>query len=342
MGSLFRRSSERKRTVKVLAWGVTNAGKSYLGYSAPKPIALNWENRRPPGPFAGMDFPEFSPSTVSELLEAYKEIAAAKDLGESVILDSLQKPYDAIVAHFTTKGTKDGKNFSTVDYVAVNRMMLTVIAPLCALKDVNVIAIARQAVQLERNGNDFRRAGIKMVGDLSRWEYEFDYVLHYAGRGLIEVQKSMSDHLALGVTIHGDLDWDRLMRLVSGEEKLSERVQPAEFQRQERERQQRERAQAQQTQAQQPSPPADPARDPMEQDTGHRGRVTEQLETIFAKFSDAQRTEIGALAREHKITPSRLLLVARSVSTEPIAPAKFALFRDVLVKQAQAAPSEVA
>lgn len=337
MGSLFRRSSERKRTVKVLAWGVTNAGKSYLGYSAPKPAVLNWENRRPPGPFASMDFPELIPTDLKQYHDALTEIRNGNVPCDSVVLDSLQKPHEAIIRHFTSETVKEGKRFSNVDNVAVNRTMMTVINPLCALPDVNVVAIARQAVKYDAQGNGLRANGIKMVGDQARWEYEFDYVLHYAGRGLIEVQKSMSDHLPLGVTIHSDLDWDRLMRLISGDERLGERVPPADFQRQERERQQRERAQAQQ-----PSAAADPPRDPMEQDTGHRGRVTEQLETIFAKFTDAQRTEIGALAREHKITPSRLLLVARSVSTEPIAPAKFALFRDVLVKQAQAAPSEVA
>jgi hypothetical protein len=308
--SLFRSSTSRKATVKVLAWGVTNAGKSYLGFSAPAPAVLNWENRRAPGKFANEDFPEMIPGSVRDCLAAFEEIRTGGVPCESVVLDSLQKPYDAIVKRFTVETTnaENGRVSSTVDWQAVNRTMLTVISPLCALPDVNVVAIARQAVKLERNGKDFRSNGIKMVGDLARWEYEFDYILHYAGRGSVEVQKSMSDFLPGGSIIHGDLDWARLIRLIRGEETLPLRVAP---------RSQRDLG-------------------TVAQDVGHRGQSAAQLEALLANLTEAQRATIGELAREKKIQPARLVGIIRSISggDKPLPAALFGNLVDALEKVA--------
>ena len=302
MSVSFRSSTSRRNTLKVLAWGVTNAGKSYLGYSAPKPAVLNWENRRPPGPFAQADFPEIVPANTRECLEAFALIESGKVPCESVVLDSLQKPYDAFVQHYSSETTgKNNQRGTVVDYVAVNRAMLTVISPLCALPDVNVIAIARQGVQMDRNGNDFRSSGIKLVGNKSRWEYEFDYVLHYAGRGSIKVEKSVSDHLPVGSIIRGDMDWDRLVRLDRGEETLPDRVPPT------REEQR-----------------AIPATDPVAQDVNHRGETAAKLNAALARLTGAQRDELRGLTKARSVAPSRLLLLIRTIAGDrPLPPALF-------------------
>ncbi len=225
--SLFRSSAARRATIKVLAWGANNAGKSHLLYSAPAPAVINWENRSVPPYFAGREFPDARPRSTAEYRAALAEFGAGAVACETVGLDSLHRPYTAYIAHYTSEVEKNGRRSVLTDFVAVNRRMLTeIIEPLCALPDVNIVAVARQGVHLEREGADFKNRGVKLNGDLNRWVYEFDYVLHYAGRGAVEVQKSMSEHLPVGVTIHGDLDWDRLMRLISGEEALPEHVAP--------------------------------------------------------------------------------------------------------------------
>lgn len=227
--SLFRASTERidEISIKVLVYGPQGAGKSHFAHSAPEPAVIDFEHRS--GSFrTQFTFQEVAPTSFREGVEAIREIASGKVRCKSVVADSLTKPYQSVEKRFTTESTNDsGRVSSVVDWPAVNRTMRTLTDPLLAIPDKNIISIARQNVRLERSGRDFKSAGVKMVGDEKSWAFDYDYVLHFSGRGTIHVEKSMSVHIPADTNIRGDMDWDRFIRLIVGEEPIEQSLRVA-------------------------------------------------------------------------------------------------------------------
>src|ERR1700694_105485 len=218
--SMFRNSSTLTGDVtsKILAWGVPGAGKSYFALSAPEPAIVDFEHRAS-HQRRHFEFLEVAPANIREGIAAIHEIAEGNVPCKSVIVDSLSKVYQGFIKRATMVTDKGG---ASTDWPAVNRHMLSVTEPLFEMRSKNIICIARQVVRLTRDGRDFKREGVKMIGDEQRWPFDYDFVLHFCDRGVILVQKSMSPHLAVGTTIRGDLDFARFQRLVSGEETIAD------------------------------------------------------------------------------------------------------------------------
>lgn len=296
-------SEQLEEVVRVLAYGAENAGKSHLGHSAPDPIVIDFEQRS--NAFRQQfKFKTIQPKRFSEGLEAVKMIAAAPNGFQTIVIDSLTKPYNAVIRRFTTvKKTDGGGEYSSTDWPAVNRTMLEFNEPVLAIPGKNVVCIARQGVKLERSGRDFKRSGVKMVADENRIRYDYDYVLHYAMRGSATVEKSMSDHLPVGAEIRGDLDWDRLMRLIRGEEKLDARVHPVA---------QRQPAPVvAPAPVQKKAPDPGPAGDINAQDHGSHGEPT-LIDQLLANLPIGDTRKIHAFAKSRKVDESGLVrMIAR-------------------------------
>lgn len=213
--SLTRSKNRPRYRFKLMAWGPENVGKSHLLFSAPRVGAVDYENRG--GAFDDQfDFASDVPKNIADAERIIAEIAANAEF-ETIGYDSLSIPYEYYVGHYTTRA--DGGGEST-NYAMVNRHMTNHLSKLVAARDKYVIATVRQTVAYEANGKFLRKAGVKMIGDEVRWPYAFDYVLHFAGRGAIQVQKSMVAHIPNETNIHEDIDFPAFEKLITGEYRL--------------------------------------------------------------------------------------------------------------------------
>ena len=290
--SLFRNSSTLTNDVtsKILAWGVPGAGKSYFALSAPDPAIIDFEHRAS-HQRRHFEFLELAPTSIREGIEAIREIAEGNVACKSVVVDSLSKVYQGFIKRATSMTEKGG---AITDWPAVNRHMLSVTEPLFEMRDKNIICIARQVVRLTRDGRDFKREGVKMIGDEQRWPFDYDFVLHFADRGVIKVTKSMSPNLEVGTTIRGDLDFPRFQRLVAGEETIAD-VTP--------------RAASRPTAVRTASAVAPRAADAVTENLGLTG-----LDLVMQYVSAPEMRRIGALATGMKIDDVRLLTVVASIT----------------------------
>jgi len=221
---MFKSSADlrKERTYKVLAFGPPGAGKTFFSLSFPQPVIIDFEHRADQQP-ESLDFTSYEPTSVRDAMKAIEQIGAGKPPCKTLVIDSASKPYQSLTRHYTTKG-ENGKE--STDWAKVNRGMQDFFEPVFAIPRINVVSIARQVTRLERQGRDFKAAGVKYIGDEQRWKYDYDYLLHFCDRGVIAVEKSMSPHLPVGSTIDGDLDYARFVRIVTGEERITGSAAP--------------------------------------------------------------------------------------------------------------------
>lgn len=312
--TMFRDSSALELTYKVFAWGPEGAGKSHLLHSAPEPAVIDVEHRSDKfkDTFA---FKHVAPESFTNAAAAIAELAKGTIACKSIGLDGASKLYEAAVKRFSVTARGQSSDYLKTDWPAVNRTMLEIFDPLFLIPGRNIIVTGKQIAKLTRRGNDFDRDGVKFIGDNQRWPFYFDFVLHYAGRGLVEVQKSMSAHLPVGTNIKGDLDWARFMRLVTGEESLDGKIVKRTVE-------------------------TGPPGDVMDQDVGHRGKgaAPSGIEMLLINIDPAHTRQIIALAHARKLTDANVVTLIGSVAgaNTPLLPDDVAQLMDALKKQVAA------
>jgi hypothetical protein len=314
---VFRTSDELlgEITYKVLVHGPSAVGKSTFGASWVEPLFLDWEHRSA-HLGAKYTFQAAIPKTYREGVLAIKELAAGNVPCKTIVADSLSKPYNALIELCSRKA--DGTRTQT-DWPTVNRRMQgEIMDPIFAIPGKNIIAIAQQTTRLERDGREFKRAGVKFVGDEQRWPYAFDYILHFASRGAILVEKSMSPYLPEGTNLRGDLDAERFIRLVTGLEAID----------------------AVKVIVSAPLPAlraaeSGPAGNVLDQDLGHRAAPRTSDPAFFLDdLKDAEKRQVLACAAGMNVSDARLCELAYGIvgSSKIMAGADVALLCDAIRK----------
>lgn len=288
--------------ISALAWGPYGSGKSTLLMTAPKPFVTDFENRAEEHSDK-YEFDFVHPKNLEEAKQLFRDLGALNPSPyETIGGDSFSVPYNAFVHRFTrTLKNNENKEYVTTDWIATNRVMSEFMEHFFSIENHNLVAIAQQAVQYEANGKDYRRNGVKAVGDMARWVYRCGYILHYTARGSITIDKSMSPHIPEMTQLYGDMDWSRLKRLISGEE-AADFVRPAAHARANTAPKARAAAQSA------PAPKATPAATPAAQNEPATAAPApaDEMESVFVNIDSAQHRKIVALAARAGVTNEKL------------------------------------
>ena len=206
--SFFRTSKQSSENVvdKILFYGPQFTGKTHTSLTWPKVALVDVETRA--AHFAGrVDFMHAEPTTIEEIGQVFKEVRAGRIDCETVIVDSYSAIYEKLVVQHT-KGTEQGKYVT--DYVTVNKRIAGCRDFAFGMAGKNIIFIAHAIEKYARDGNNFTKRGVDILGQES-FRYAFDYIFRLEPTGndprvsppKFIVEKSASVNLKIGQQIVG-------------------------------------------------------------------------------------------------------------------------------------------